>query len=285
FETRIVGVKQSTVRVTAPYEPEPPEPSPPAANKKPVADAGPDQKAWVDTTVYFDGSNSEDPDGSIISYKWKFGDGKTASGKTASHTYSEPGDYTVTLTVKDNRNAEDSDTCKAKISEPPAPITDEYAEQVPGNETLYIVDATIEANTTVTLNTTDPVTVTIIKYESNPHPDDPLPPYALPYYVDVEVSDPEAVDWPIYVEMHYNEDDLDDIDESTLGIYYWKNEAWHRCSDTGVDTERNIVWAYMTAEEASGSPILIGGEPIIVPPLPPILSSLTITPPEIELGE
>lgn len=279
---RIVGVYQKTVTVRPEYAP---TPSPGVSNKPPVADAGPDQKAWVDKKVYFDGSNSKDPDGSILSYKWSFGDGSTASGETASHTYSEPGDYTVTLTVKDNRNAEDSDTCKAKISETPAPVTDEYAEQVPGDETGYLVDATIEANTTVTLNTTDPVTVTIIKYESNPHPDDPLPAEALPYYVDVEISDPDAVEWPIYVEMHYNEDDQGDIDESSLGIYYWKDEAWHRCSNTGVDTENNIVWAYMTMEEASGSPILIGGISTIIPPLPPILSDLTITPPEIEPGQ
>jgi len=279
---RIVGVYQKTVTVRPKYAP---TPSPGVSNKPPVADAGPDQKAWVDKTVYFDGSNSKDPDGFILSYKWNFGDDKTASGETASHTYLEPGNYTVTLTVKDNRGAEKSDTCTVKISETPAPITNEFTKRVPGDETGYIVNATDETNTTVTLNTTGPVTVTIIKYESNPHPDDPLPANALPYYVDVEISDPDAVEWPIYVEMHYNEDDLGDIDESSLGIYYWKDEAWHRCSHTGVDTENNIVWAYMTEEEASGSPILIGGISTIIPPLQPILSDLTITPEEIEPGQ
>jgi len=278
--SKLVGVYQKTVTLKTAYAP-----SPGVSNKPPVADAGPDQKAWVDKTVYFDGSNSKDPDGSILSYKWNFGDGGSASGETVSHTYSEPGDYTVTLTVKDNRGAERSDTCTVKISETPAPVTDEFTERVPGDETGYIVNATDETNTTVTLNTTGPVTVTIIKYESNPHPDDPLPANALPYYVDVEISDPETVIWPIYVEIHYSDDELGDIDESSLGIYYWKDEAWHRCSHTGVDTENNIVWAYMTEEEASGSPILIGGISTIIPPLPPILSDLTITPPEIEPGQ
>ena len=280
FETNIVGIKQTTVSVVTPYAP-----SPGVSNKLPVADAGQDQKARVDKKVYFDGSNSKDPDGSILSYKWNFGDGSTASGETASHTYSEPGDYTVTLTVKDNRNAEDTDTCKVKISETPAPVTTKFTEQVPGRETGYTVNVTIEANTTVTLNTTAPVTVTILKYESNPHPDDPLPANALPHYADVEISNPEAVTWPIYVEMHYSDDELGDIDESSLGIYYWKDGAWHRCSHTGVDTERNIVWAYMTMEEASGSPILVGGISTIIPPLPPNLSSLSITPEEIEPGQ
>ncbi len=52
--------------------------------------------------VTFDASNSYDPDGEIVGYEWDFGDNRTASGITVSHTYSEPGNYTVTLTVTDN---------------------------------------------------------------------------------------------------------------------------------------------------------------------------------------
>ncbi|GAH79335.1 unnamed protein product, partial [marine sediment metagenome] len=100
------------------------------------------------------------------------------------------------------------------------------------------------------------------------------------------VSNSTAVEWPIYVEVHYTDEEAAGLDEESLGIYYWKDGEWHRCSDTGVDTERNVVWAYMTEEEASGSPILIGGmHAIPTPPLPPYLSDLTITPEEVELGE
>src|SRR5438876_570513 len=52
---------------------------------------------------------SSDPDGSVTSWQWTFGDG--TSGSTAqnpSHTYSAGGSYTVTLTVKDNQNASSS---------------------------------------------------------------------------------------------------------------------------------------------------------------------------------
>ena len=167
-----------------------------------------------------------------------------------------------------------------------APVSDEYSERIPSGEEGYIVDATNEANTTVTLNTTDTVTVTVLKYEGNPHPEDHLPAIALPNYVDVEVSDPDAVIWPIYVEMFYTDEEIAGLDEASFGIYYWMDGVWQRCSDTGVDTERNAVWAYMTREEASGSPILIGGiHAITPPPLPPILSNLTITPDEIERGD
>ncbi|WP_300681133.1 PKD domain-containing protein [Nocardioides sp.] len=51
----------------------------------------------------FDGSGSADPDGSIASYAWDFGDGSSATGATPTHTYAAAGTYTVTLTVTDNR--------------------------------------------------------------------------------------------------------------------------------------------------------------------------------------
>ncbi len=47
-------------------------------------------------------AGSSDPDGSIALSQIDFGDGTTASGLTATHTYSAAGKYTVTLTVTDN---------------------------------------------------------------------------------------------------------------------------------------------------------------------------------------
>lgn len=52
--------------------------------------------------VSFDGSSSSDPDGTIVSYAWAFGDGTTASGPTASHVYPVAGSYPVSLTVTDD---------------------------------------------------------------------------------------------------------------------------------------------------------------------------------------
>jgi len=53
-------------------------------------------------TVSFDGSQSTSPNGDIVSYEWDFGDGTTSQEKETSHTYTSPGEYTVTLTVTDN---------------------------------------------------------------------------------------------------------------------------------------------------------------------------------------
>jgi PKD repeat protein len=53
-------------------------------------------------TVNFSAASSYDPDGSIVLRDWNFGDGLTASGATASHSYATPGTYSVQLKVTDN---------------------------------------------------------------------------------------------------------------------------------------------------------------------------------------
>ncbi|NJM15538.1 MAG: PKD domain-containing protein, partial [Bacteroidales bacterium] len=59
--------------------------------------------APLDATL--DASGSSDSDGSIVSYEWMLGDGSTATGETVNHTYTNPGNYKVNLTVTDNNGA------------------------------------------------------------------------------------------------------------------------------------------------------------------------------------
>ena len=80
------------------------------ANRPPIADAGPNQSALVNTSVSFDAGCSVDPGGAISTYAWTFGDGGTATGATPSHTYTAAGSYTVTLTVTDTVGATGTDT-------------------------------------------------------------------------------------------------------------------------------------------------------------------------------
>jgi len=63
------------------------------------------ETVYTGDVINFNASDSYDPDGSIISYFWDFGDGTNATGVTANHTYIDDGVYTVTLTVTDNRGA------------------------------------------------------------------------------------------------------------------------------------------------------------------------------------
>ena len=54
------------------------------------------------TVCAFDAGASADPDGTIASYAWNFGDGDTATGVSPTHDYGTEGPRTVKLTVTDN---------------------------------------------------------------------------------------------------------------------------------------------------------------------------------------
>ncbi len=62
------------------------------------------QKRIAGRKLTFHAGASKDPDGTIATYAWEFGDGKRSKGSqaTLTHTYTRPGTYTVTLTVTDN---------------------------------------------------------------------------------------------------------------------------------------------------------------------------------------
>jgi PKD repeat protein len=59
----------------------------------------------TDLDCTFDGSGSTDPDGGITAYAWDFGDGRSGATQQGTHTYAEPGVYSVVLTVTDTTGA------------------------------------------------------------------------------------------------------------------------------------------------------------------------------------
>lgn len=89
--------------------------APPPPNQAPVASF---TFTCSDLSCTFDGSGSYDPDGSITSFAWAFGDGSTGSGVTAVRTYAAAGTYNVTLTVTDNEGATGSQTQSVTVTEP-----------------------------------------------------------------------------------------------------------------------------------------------------------------------
>lgn len=66
------------------------------------------------TWVRFDATSSFDPDGSISSFQWDFGDGSTDTGSQVWHRFTAAGSYSVTLTVVDNDAA--SGTARQTVS-------------------------------------------------------------------------------------------------------------------------------------------------------------------------
>ncbi|WP_191330303.1 PKD domain-containing protein [Frigoribacterium sp. ACAM 257] len=66
----------------------------------------------------FDGRTSTDPDGTVASWAWNFGDGTTATGAQVDHTYAAGGDYTVSLTVTDSLGAVSTTTATVSVVAP-----------------------------------------------------------------------------------------------------------------------------------------------------------------------
>lgn len=69
-----------------------------AGNTAPTADF---TVQVTNLTLALDASSSSDPENDPLTYQWTLGDGNHATGAQVSHTYAEPGQYPVTLTVDD----------------------------------------------------------------------------------------------------------------------------------------------------------------------------------------
>ena len=88
-----------------------------AANLPPVAVAGADDYTVnTGTIVKFSSAGSNDPDGTIQSYLWEFGDGTTSNQLNPQHSYANAGNYTVKLTVTDNQGASSSSSINITVS-------------------------------------------------------------------------------------------------------------------------------------------------------------------------
>jgi PKD repeat protein len=76
----------------------------------------------VGEIVTFDGSLSIPSGWTIIDYKWSFGDGGVATGKTATHAFSSQGVFTVTLNVTDSKGMWDIEQKQIEVKAPPPPL-------------------------------------------------------------------------------------------------------------------------------------------------------------------
>ncbi len=104
-----------------------PKTTPASVNKRPVADF-----VYEDDnlTVVFNASASSDPDGTITSYSWTFGnDSANGTGKVTTYTYPANGTYKVVLTVTDNGGATNSTSQNISVKKtvkPPPPVVKKY---------------------------------------------------------------------------------------------------------------------------------------------------------------
>jgi PKD repeat protein len=86
------------------------------ANQPPNAEAGGPYTGTAGSPIAFTAAGSTDPDGTIASYSWSFGDGGSATGAAPSHTYAAAGSYTAMLTITDNQGATDTDPATVTVT-------------------------------------------------------------------------------------------------------------------------------------------------------------------------
>ena len=73
----------------------------------PVAVAAEHLDGLVGQPVSFDASASTDPDGTIVTYSWDFGDGTFGTGPEIQHTFSAAGVFDASVEVEDDQGLTD----------------------------------------------------------------------------------------------------------------------------------------------------------------------------------
>ena len=88
-------------------------------NEAPQADLVVDNPGYVGMDVFCNASASMDAEGGTLDFAWDWGDGDTVdrlfAGAEESHSYDVAGTYTITLTVYDPEDAEDTKTMDVTV--------------------------------------------------------------------------------------------------------------------------------------------------------------------------
>jgi PKD repeat protein len=74
-------------------------------NRPPTVSVNPSATSVQEGTAVTFNTTASDPDGSVVSYSWDFGDGTTSNVASPSHAYTRAGSYTARVTVRDNGGA------------------------------------------------------------------------------------------------------------------------------------------------------------------------------------
>jgi PKD repeat protein len=94
-------------------------------------------------TIAFSSVNSTDPDGTITSYSWNFGDATSSTDPNPVHVYNSAGTFTAVLTVTDNSGMIDTDSIVITATAPQqpsnqSPVAVAGADKTSGNAPLTV---------------------------------------------------------------------------------------------------------------------------------------------------
>ena len=96
-------------------------PPPPPPNQPPQVSISAAPNSGTSPLVVNFTSSAYDPDGTISSYQWTFGDGNTSTAANPSNTYQTAGSYTARLMVTDNGGATTTVSIGITVSAPVSP--------------------------------------------------------------------------------------------------------------------------------------------------------------------
>ena len=83
-------------------------------------------------------ANGTDPEGGRLTYTWDFGDGATAPGRVANHTYTAAGSYTAKVTATDRDGLTATSEVDVEVSGDAAPTVEASADRTSGPAPLRV---------------------------------------------------------------------------------------------------------------------------------------------------
>ena len=197
--------------------------------------------------VAFDASESSAAQGNeIVSYEWDFGDSKTGEGGTIYHGFDSPGNYTVILTISDNKGSVDTSSVVITVFQPTETVIEREFDSQSGTEfdtgtglKIIIPPALIEGqmNLEVKYNSNPSQSASdLIKLHSN---------YSITITPQKGLQEKELMTSGMTKYQETTQISLifdvpEDVDPQSLAIFEWTDEGWCLAGAGDIDTIRQL---------------------------------------------
>lgn len=195
----------------------------------------------VGETIWFN-DTSTDQDGTIVNWTWNFGDTSKDHSQNSNHSYSKLKSYDVTLTVIDNDGNSTSITKHLILKET-------IIKSIGSTEPIFY-NLKDEADAQINIKTINTTNLTVTTYSERPtNIDESISDYEnLETYLEISLENDSLLEW-INFSIYYSDSDIsDDIDESSLTLFYWNEtiEEWVNISNCTVyETDTSSYSGYV----------------------------------------